>query len=411
MFLYLCKRVLDQSADDIHEQEVGHNVFGRPQDYDTGIDNIVRVHASMLRKRVDQYFATEGRREPVVIDIPRGNYAPVFKKRPASAPSTDPVVAADANVPLALAVEVPGTPIEPAWNWKVWLPTSLAVFFACLAIFFAWQSRSAAQSNALSFAHQPNVRQFWSQIFVAGRSTDVVLDDATLGFFQEISGRKIGLNEYFDRSYLQAVQGSAANAKLDPALMQALVLKRQSGYSEVALYEKLAATANAVQGRLKIRFARDFSFRDLKADNVILLGKSYSNPWIEPFESHLGLRWKSDKTLGGYYPVDTTAPASDEQKYHTIDETDKPHAGYASISFLPNLNGTGSVLIVSATGGSAMNTTLDFLSDERSVAAIRSRFPQAKNADFPYFEMLLKVESRSTLPRDTTVVFCRPLQR
>jgi len=71
LFLYLCKRVLEESADDIHEREVGHKVFGRPPDYDAVADNIVRVHASMLRKRVAQYFATEGCQESIVIDIPK----------------------------------------------------------------------------------------------------------------------------------------------------------------------------------------------------------------------------------------------------------------------------------------------------------------------------------------------------
>ena len=66
---------------EIHEQEVGHKVFGRPRDYDTGSDNIVRVHASMLRKRLEQYFAEDGAAEPVIVEIPRGNYAPVFHER------------------------------------------------------------------------------------------------------------------------------------------------------------------------------------------------------------------------------------------------------------------------------------------------------------------------------------------
>src|SRR5581483_11050989 len=65
LLLYLTDRVLEDEAAEIHEQEVGHRVFGRPPDYDTGADNIVRVHASMLRKRMDQYFAAEGASEPV----------------------------------------------------------------------------------------------------------------------------------------------------------------------------------------------------------------------------------------------------------------------------------------------------------------------------------------------------------
>jgi hypothetical protein len=43
-------------VDEIHEQEIGRKVFGCSADYDTATDNIVRVHASMLRKRLDQYL-------------------------------------------------------------------------------------------------------------------------------------------------------------------------------------------------------------------------------------------------------------------------------------------------------------------------------------------------------------------
>ena len=52
LLVYLTTRVLEEDALEIHEQEVGHRVFGRPAHYDTGSDNIVRVHASMLRKRL-----------------------------------------------------------------------------------------------------------------------------------------------------------------------------------------------------------------------------------------------------------------------------------------------------------------------------------------------------------------------
>jgi hypothetical protein len=81
LLLYLTTRVLDDDAYEIHEQEVGHKVFGRPANYDTGSDNIVRVHASMLRKRLEQYFGEEGSNETVILEIPRGNYAPVFRER------------------------------------------------------------------------------------------------------------------------------------------------------------------------------------------------------------------------------------------------------------------------------------------------------------------------------------------
>src|SRR5438045_8747364 len=85
LLVYLSGRVLE-GTEEIHEQEVGHKVFGRPPDYDTGSDNIVRVHASTLRKRLEQYFAEEGAAEPLLLEIPKGNYAPVFRRRENSSP-------------------------------------------------------------------------------------------------------------------------------------------------------------------------------------------------------------------------------------------------------------------------------------------------------------------------------------
>jgi hypothetical protein len=79
------------------------------------------------------------------------------------------------------------------------------------------------------------------------------------------------------------------------------------------------------------------------------------------------------------------------------------------LSVFPNLNGTGSVLIISATGGTAMNAALDFLSDEHSMGQLRSQLAQNKTDAFPYFETLIRVGSRNTLPRDVNIVIARPL--
>src|SRR5437773_931111 len=51
--------VCDRPPAEIHEQQIGHRVFGRAADYDTSQDNIVRVTASQARRKLEQYFASE----------------------------------------------------------------------------------------------------------------------------------------------------------------------------------------------------------------------------------------------------------------------------------------------------------------------------------------------------------------
>src|ERR1700710_939639 len=70
----ICDLSLSGHASEINEQKIGTTVFGRPQDYDSSIDGIVRPQASRLRQRLDLYFNGEGVNEPVRITLPRGSY-------------------------------------------------------------------------------------------------------------------------------------------------------------------------------------------------------------------------------------------------------------------------------------------------------------------------------------------------
>jgi hypothetical protein len=371
LLLYLTGRVLDDETCEIHEQEVGQKVFGRPADYDTSSDNIVRVHASMLRKRLDQYFSEEGGHELILIEIPKGNYAPVFRERGEPVP--------------AIAVDAPVE--EPRdRDWRLWVLGFLVFAFACSTALLAMRPVAATLTAAIS---RPTVKQFWAQVFRESSPTDIVFDDAAIGLYQELSGRSVALNEYYDRSYLRSLP--------DSDVASSVVLRRQSNFADISFAWKLLQIPGTVHSPPIVRFARDYSFRELKAKNAILLGNSRSNPWIEPFEPKLGIRWTFDKSAGVYDPVDTWGAVQN----HPGEQRES----YFSVALLPNLGGTGNVLIISGTGGSAVNTGADFLADEASLSDLRKRLP-ARQA-FPPFEALIKVRGRSSAPRDATVVVCR----
>src|SRR5260370_13996631 len=108
--LYVCARALEHHTDEISEQQIGTHVFGRPADYNSGDDNVVRAQARVLRTKLEQYFAgEEGHAEPIVITIPKGTYVPVFEPRPA-APSIlehPPAVAPRFSVPALTLPTLP----------------------------------------------------------------------------------------------------------------------------------------------------------------------------------------------------------------------------------------------------------------------------------------------------------------
>jgi TolB-like protein/Flp pilus assembly protein TadD len=68
-------------ADQLKEYVIGVQVFGKEESFDPRTDPIVRVQARRLRTRLVRYYREEGLNDDIVIDLPKGGYAPVFKRR------------------------------------------------------------------------------------------------------------------------------------------------------------------------------------------------------------------------------------------------------------------------------------------------------------------------------------------
>jgi len=68
-------------SDELKEYVVGVQVFGKEPSFDPRTDPIVRVQARRLRARLLRYYHDEGQQDEIIIELPKGGYAPVFKRR------------------------------------------------------------------------------------------------------------------------------------------------------------------------------------------------------------------------------------------------------------------------------------------------------------------------------------------
>jgi hypothetical protein len=87
---YVCEQELAGAAAELTEYRIGVRALGRPEDFSPSEDSIVRNRAHALRKKLDEFYAAEGQREPVRIELPKGSYAPRFHSGPPH-PSPAPV--------------------------------------------------------------------------------------------------------------------------------------------------------------------------------------------------------------------------------------------------------------------------------------------------------------------------------
>jgi serine/threonine-protein kinase len=92
---------LGGTGEPLKEYAVGIEVFDRPSSYDPRIDPIVRVEARRLRSKLSAYYASVGREDTVLVEFPKGTYAPVFRVR--TSPPRMLRVVTDSS-PLAMTV-------------------------------------------------------------------------------------------------------------------------------------------------------------------------------------------------------------------------------------------------------------------------------------------------------------------
>src|SRR5215217_6897593 len=78
---FVVERTLNGAADQLKEYTVGVEALGRGSSFDPRTDPVVRAEASRLRDRLERYYSSEGRSDPIQLSLPKGSYVPRFERR------------------------------------------------------------------------------------------------------------------------------------------------------------------------------------------------------------------------------------------------------------------------------------------------------------------------------------------
>lgn len=138
-FLHLIiEHTLAGRLDNLRERMIGAEMFGRPIDYDTANDAVVRVKASEVRRKLAQFYRETPSTHSITIELPTGSYVPKFhwagQQNVSQAPAVPPVEAS-ASSPGTVAEEIPGEaeqvqeeappPLpQSKSSWQRWLPAA-----------------------------------------------------------------------------------------------------------------------------------------------------------------------------------------------------------------------------------------------------------------------------------------------
>ncbi len=382
LLTYVGRRSLKDGHDQVHEQEIGCAVFGRPEGYDTALDNIVRTNVSYLRKRIDAYFEAEGLQETLIMEIPRGSYLPVFHYRQIEPPTVPeppvPVVPAASEMPEA----VPDAPAN--LRQRRWMPTALiaagavilALVCGCISL---WMQNRAIERTFYPWHYEPSLAAFWSGLLNSNRETDIVMSDAFLKLAQDLTKKSFTLNDYISGDYIRQVM----TQEKDPEVL-GILNKVSSWRSSNGNHLKLAQRILALDPRGKsihLYYSRDYSPDRFEQDNVILLGSQLTNPWDELVAGRMNFIPKFDSN--DITAITNRTPAAGEQASYSRSDS----IGYCVIAYLPNPGSSGKILLIQGTSVESTEAGGDFLLSEDRLSEFQKMLHQT---GFPYFEVLLK---------------------
>ncbi len=394
---YIVSQSLDGHLDRLKERVIGAEVFGRPVDYDTNEDPIVRSRAAEVRKRLAQYYVGEGSGLAIRIEISPGSYHATFSEagesRAASSAAEGNVLvlphAQPDAVPLLVPSESsqrPGCTVPVHSNLRWWILAA-----ACLLIVIA----------VLVYSQRPKdlVKQFWSPLLDTSKPV-LIYTGANAVYMpsaQLIERFKIThhLNE-LDTGGYEFLVPITADQKLGPGDL--IEMKNQfTTLGDVAANVKVTTLLNRLNHAFELRSGEDVSFGDLRDTPVILIG-AFNNAWTLQMTGDLPFVFGSGLTIR-----DQTDKA--RQWHPDITAENKVQVDYALVARLPHSKTGGALITIAGITQSGTRAAAEFITSPDGLADLMKSVPGSwttKNLEF-----VLQTKVVNDIPTNSTIVAVR----
>ncbi len=416
---YLAEKTFTHGAEPIKEYTIGVEALGRSPDFDPKADPIVRVQTHRLRQKLKDYYDSDGVHDYIVIEIPKGQYLPIFGTVEgvetlagkdsvwgAGAVSSNEQLLQSALDPADLQARHAAKQISRTALIAI---AAITAFTAGLWIGSRWAPWGAGRTSAGGAKSDPAgssdpVIAFWADYIGNDPTPVIAYPDAVflLDNYNDLFRFRRGATDYRGApvdSHL--AEQFASNPALVARAGQLYYENSYLGFGELKAVGMLSNLFGQMGYKPIIKPSRELTVDDLKQHNVIMLGSSLQNIAVAHFSNLGDFSFKNpDTRLEQWRGIIVNAhPRSSEARaYHTERDpsTQVLKADYSLITVQPGivpgryiadlggLDTTGSEGAVSYTTSSPGVETLS--------KAIQLPGNTGGRRSFPVFQALLKVQ-------------------
>jgi len=403
---FLGEKTITGETDHLKEYTIGIDALGKPPTYDPRQDSSVRIQVGRLRQKLGEYYRNEGKDNPFVIDVPKGQFKVTCEP---AMPRVE--LTAQPHLDVARPEETPASvpAATPAFPWR-WLAVALGVV---LAVALAWgiyagiELSSARRLSTERSGWTPELNELWKPFLATDRP--LIMTVATplfVGFEGAGVFRDTSINTW------EEVQKSAKIEGIREALNNPAIGPRHYvAVGEIAAVFRLGKILAA--SRLNVAMSRSdqISQQQLADSNVIFVGA----PRVFGDRLH-GLPAQREFVMdeAGVNNVHPRPgePARMENNYpRTYAIGNVPDSGeiYAVITHEPGPLGSGDILSFSANHSPGTLAAVQWFT-EPSLAKILTSKLRKPNGEIPrYYQVVLRVNYKDTVPIEVTYVMHREL--
>ena len=423
---YIVEQAITGNFEALKERPIGVELFGRPPNYDTGEDAIVRVTASDVRKRLLQHYGQYGSASGFRISLPLGSYIPEIAHEHSQAsvgsgteassqPGATPHPTPNPG-PAAISRESPATqeaPLESAsqleslhrgrLHRRPWLVPGLLLLVINVGLWCLFWFRSPAGFVAVS---EPP----WSVIFNPAHSTHLITSDPNMVNVQELTGTQLSVSDYANRKYIPEPNSLTP----DEIRFSNILLGGDSSSAasvDTPIAVGIATLARNSTARFDVHAARSVRFADLKTDdNFIFLGSPRSDPWVSLFNDQLDFQFSYDKDSRQEFIRNVRPRQNELPAYYPTAQGWATGQSFGIVALVQNPDQDGHVLLLAGASGEGTEAAGKLVTDLPRLSSVLKACGVNTARRPAHFELLLRFNAMAGSANNIDVVACHILK-
>ncbi|MHB1698738.1 MAG: hypothetical protein ACYCSN_01160 [Acidobacteriaceae bacterium] len=381
---YLAQHTLDSPAEHVKEYQIATEVLGRLAGFDPQTDSSVRMQVGRLRTKLVEYYSSVGACDPILVDIPKGQYALSFEPRRVT---SDPQIASVATTHTE--VSLPSPTIRLFGVIASGILAAVAVLCGILAYSYYRKATSPVFIQNKVGREFPALQTLWNPFFRGQGEPIIVFSNAPF-----IGNAETGIR-LFDPT---------KDSPND-------VTRPYTGFGELMGIVELDRLFDQFGKQFRLKRGGLFTLDDVRNSNLIFVGSPEEDitlAEIPATREFIFRRLPSAVNRGEWEIVNAHPRPGEAEAYRfVIPKAGAETADFAVVALMRGLDPSRRTLILEGITTTGTQAAVNFVCDENSVAALLGKLNTTTGNGVPSFEALLRVKTVDAVPLETQLIALR----